>query len=142
MISYEADARFLQALLLRRIDPISDGVTARLVVMRARYLAAQDGGMLDLIARAGETRAEAGARADVAADRAFLNGLIDGSGDLLGEDTFLRMAPMFAKYSEGSEMFTLLEKAASVFGEAVQEVLTWTLAGIAVDQARHGRDYE
>ena len=66
--------------------------------------------------------------ADEEADRAFLNGLIDGTGDLLSEDTFPRMEPMFAKYPEGSEMFVLLEKAATVFGDAVQEVAKQAMA--------------
>lgn len=87
-------------------------------VLRAKYQAARDDGMLDLIARARETYAEAVARAEVAADRPFLEGLIDGPEDLLSEDTFPRMEPMFAKYAEGSEMFALLEKAATVFGDA------------------------
>lgn len=135
---YEADAHFLRALILRRIDPLADGVIARLAVLRAKYLAALDGGMLDLIARACETHVEAVARAEVAADRAFLNGLIDGTGDLLSEDTFPRMEPMFTKYPEGTEMFPLLEKAVEVFGEAVHRLACWTIAGIAIDEARRG----
>lgn len=137
---YEADARFLRTLIFRCIDPLAAGVVAKLAVLRAKYLAAQDGGMLDLIARAGETHAEAAGRAEVAADRAFLNGLIDGSGDLLSEDTFPRMEPMFAKYPEGSEMFALLEKAAEVFGDAVQEVAAWVMADVAIDDARRGEE--
>lgn len=62
------------------------------------------------------------------ADRAFLNGIIDGSGDVLSEDTFPRMEPMFTKYAEGSEMFALLERAATVFGDAVQEVARKAIA--------------
>ena len=133
---YEADAQFLRALILRRIDPLADGVLTRLAVLRAKYQAARDGGMLDLIARARETYAEAVARAEVAADRAFLEGLIDGTEDLLSEDTFPRMEPMFAKYAEGSEMFALLEMAATVFGDAVQEVASNALTSWVIDNAR------
>lgn len=135
---YEADARFLRALILRCADPLADGVMARLVVLRAKYLAALDGGMLDLIARACETHAEAVARTEVAADRAFLNGLIDGTGDLLSEDTFPRMEPLFARYYEGSEMFALLQRAATLFGDAVQDAMCWAVAGISIDQAWYG----
>ena len=66
--------------------------------------------------------------ADEEADRAYLESLIDGSGDLLSEDTFPRMEPMFAKYAEGTEMFTLLEKAATIFGDAVQDVARQAMA--------------
>lgn len=143
---YEADARFLRALIqgksgdlrVLQIDPFAASVMARLVVLRAKYLAALDGGMLDLIARALEAHAEAVTRAEVAADRAYLEGLLDGSGDLLSEDTFPRMEPMFAKYPEGSEMFVLLEKAAEVFGEAVQKVAYWAIAGEVIRAARCG----
>lgn len=57
---------------------------------------------------------------DSTADRAYLESLIDGTGDLLAEDTFARMEPMFEKYAEGTEMYALLEKAAEVFGAAAQ----------------------
>jgi hypothetical protein len=81
-----------------------------------------------LIVAAPSEEVHAAKDADEEADRAFLNGLIDGTGDLLSEDTFPRMEPMFAKYPEGSEMFALLEKAATVFGDAVQEVAKQALA--------------
>lgn len=97
--------------------------------------------MCDLIARALEAHAEAFTRAEVAADRSFLSGLIDGSGDLLSEDTFPRMEPLFAKYPEGSEMFALLEAAAIKFGDAAEEAATWAIARVAIDDARRRADY-
>jgi len=70
-----------------------------------------------------------------AEDRAFLEGIIDGSGDVLSEDTFPRMEPMFMRYAEGSDMFALLEKAAEVFGSAVQDYAGWVLAGSVIGEA-------
>lgn len=54
----------------------------------------------------------------VGADRAYLESLIDGSGDLLAEDTFTKLEPMFAKYEADAEMNALLERAATVYGDA------------------------
>jgi hypothetical protein len=53
-----------------------------------------------------------------AADRAYLNSLIDGTGDLLAADTFDRLEPLFARYEGDAEMMALLEKAATVYGDA------------------------
>lgn len=55
---------------------------------------------------------------DSAADRAYLESLIDGSGDLLAEDTFARLEPLFEKYAADPEMSALLERAATVYGDA------------------------
>lgn len=135
---YEADACFLRALILRRTDSLADDVAARLALLRAKYRAALDGGMLDLIARACDVHAEAVGRVEVDTDRAYLHGLIDGTEDPLSEDTFPKLEPMFTRYAEGTEMFALLERAAEVFGEAVQEVVAWAMAGLAIDDARRG----
>lgn len=54
----------------------------------------------------------------LAADRAYLESLIDGAGDLLAEDTFARLEPMFTTYEGDAEMMALLEKAATVYGDA------------------------
>lgn len=54
-----------------------------------------------------------------ASDRAYLQALIDGTGDLMAEDTFAKLEPMFAKYEGNAEMLALLEKAANAYGEAV-----------------------
>jgi len=137
-MSHASDASFLRSLILGGADPLASDLPGRLAVLAVQYRAFLDGGMLDLIRRAEVARA----RADEAADRAFLNGLTDGTGDLLSEDTFPRMEPMFAKYSEGSEMFALLEKAAAAFGEAVTEYAAWVQAGLAIDEARLGRGNE
>lgn len=65
--------------------------------------------------------------ASVAADRGYLNSLVDGSGDLLAEDTFTKLEPMFAKYADG-DMAALLEKAATAYGDAAMELAKKTLA--------------
>lgn len=137
-MNYEVDASFLHALILGCVDPTSDGVDAPLAILKAKYSAALDGGMLDLVRRA----TEAVARADTEADRRYLNSLIDGTTDLLSEDTFRRLAPMFEKYLPASETFVLLERAATLFGDAVHEVECRLLADVAIDRARqmHGRD--
>jgi hypothetical protein len=77
-----------------------------------------------------------------AEDRAFLEGIIAGTEDVLSEDTFPKLEPMFTCYPEGSDMFKLLEQAAEVFGDAVQDVAAWALAGAAIDQAQHGMSSE
>jgi hypothetical protein len=117
-------------------DPLDLGVAQRLVLMRARLGADPLHG--PLVREAWNALLRAQERAEEAADRAFLNGLIDGTGDLLSEDTFPRMEPLFAKYGENTPMFALLEKAAIVFGDAVQELAGWVLAGVAINKARQG----
>lgn len=139
---YDEHGRWLAALILSHTNPVASNVLGRLAILRAQYMARLDGGMLDLISRAWEVHDKAVARADEAEDIAFLNGIIDGSGDVLSEETFPRMEPMFAKYPEGSEMFALLEKAAEVFGDAVQEVAALALTQFAIDDARRGIDNE
>ncbi|WP_213957132.1 hypothetical protein [Variovorax sp. dw_954] len=133
-----AGSLYLHALLLGHPDPMRPYVLGRLMVLRALYLTRGDEDMVDLLRRALDGRAAALQRADEDDDRAYLESLIDGTGDLLSEDTFPRMEPLFAKYPEGSEMFALLERAATLFGDAVQEVAYWAVAGIAIDQARYG----
>lgn len=141
-MTYQRDAGFLQALILGQENLLAPGALARIVVMHARYRAARDAGMVYLVRRAMEAHTIALARASVAADRAYLKSLLDGTQDPLSENTFPRMEPMFAKYTEGSEMFKLLEQAAQVFGDAVQEVAAWALAGVAIDEARRNEDDE
>jgi hypothetical protein len=76
------------------------------------------------------------------ADRAYLNSLIDGSGDLLAEDTFTRMEPMFEKYAEGSEMYALLERAATVYADAAVAAATWAMTDWVIQDAqRSARDF-
>ena len=70
------------------------------------------------------------------ADRAFLNGLIAGSDELLSEDTFPYMEPMFARYPESSAIYKLLERAAEVFGEAMQEAAGRAMAAWVIGRAR------
>lgn len=126
---------FLRAVSNGLVDPLDEpGVAARLVILRGRY--GHIAGMASLLDDASDAHAEAVARPELAADRAYLESLIDGSGDLLSEDTFPRMEPMFAKYAEGSDMFVLLEKAATIFGDAVWEVAAWVIAGEAIAVAR------
>lgn len=64
----------------------------------------------------------------LAADRAYLESLIDGSGDLLAEDTFTKLEPMFAKYEADAEMNALLERAATVYGDAAVAAAQTALA--------------
>ncbi|RYH71151.1 MAG: hypothetical protein EON54_00210 [Alcaligenaceae bacterium] len=135
-MAYEGDARFLQALIRGLASPLAPGVLGRLTVLGAMYRDHGDRGMVDLIARAQNVRAAALARAEEAADRDFLNSLIDGSGDLLSDDTFPRMEPLFEKYVEGTQMYELLERAAWVFGDAAMELAAWVQADFAIDDAR------
>ena len=71
-----------------------------------------------------------------AADRAYLEGLVDGSGDLLAEDTFTNLEPMFARYEANADMTALLEKAATVYGDAAVAAAFWVIAGVYIDEAR------
>jgi hypothetical protein len=87
------------------------------------------------------TRAFAAAHV-MQADRAYLNSLIDGSGDLMADDTFARLEPMFEKYAEGSEMYALLERAATIYADAAIAAATWAMAGWVIQDAqRSARDY-
>lgn len=124
----------LRLALAGEVDLADLGVVQRLVLLRARY--GHDRALGPLIREASDAMIRTRELADEEADRAFLNGLIDGTGDLLSEDTFPRMEPLFAKYPEGSEMFALVERAATVFGDAVQEVACWVLAGVVIDEVR------
>lgn len=133
-MSYQSDASFLAALIRGVADPLAPGVLGRVTIMRARYRGRDNAGMMDLINRADEALATA----QVAEDRAFLESLIDGSGDLLSLDAFPRMEHLFAKYAEGSDMFVLLEKAVEAFSTAVQEAATWVQAGYVIEVARFG----
>lgn len=63
------------------------------------------------------------------ADRAYLNSLIDGTGNLLAEDTFDKLEPMFERYAEGTEMRDLLDKAATAYGDAAVKAAQDALAG-------------
>lgn len=77
-----------------------------------------------------------------ASDRAYLESLIDGSGDLLAEDTFAKLEPMFAKYDADPEMKALLERAATVYGDTAialaRFVLAETATKEAIEKARRG----
>jgi hypothetical protein len=48
-VTYEADARFLQALILGQADPLAADVPGRIAVLRAQYTGTGDAGILDLI---------------------------------------------------------------------------------------------
>ncbi|MDO9481132.1 MAG: hypothetical protein Q8S96_02340 [Hydrogenophaga sp.] len=51
-------------------------------------------------------------------DTAYLKSLIDGTGDLLAEDVFEKLEPMFTTYMDNAEMMALLERAANTYGDA------------------------
>jgi hypothetical protein len=63
-----------------------------------------------------------------AADTAYLQSLINGTGDLLAPDVFDKMEPMFATYEGDAEMTAMLEQAAEVYGDAVMELAKQALA--------------
>ena len=132
---YIADAEFLRAVIVGETDPLTPDAVARLTVLWSRY-GGFDAGMGDLCRRAFEVRHAAAERAEEAEDRAYLDGMINGTVELLSAEVFPRIEPMFTKYAEGSDMYALLEKAATVFGDAVQEVAFWVLAGNALDRIR------
>ena len=132
---YFSDVTFLQRLILGEGDPLTQDALAGLFVLHAHY-SRFDAGMGDLIRRAFEAHNAAVERAEEAADRAYLKGLIDGSGDLLAEDTFARMEPMFAKYPEGSDMYATLERAAQAFSNAALEAATRFLATEEIERIR------
>ncbi len=121
--------------MLGHPDPMGPYVVGRLLVMRARSLARGDGDMLDLIRRAWDARIAALRLAEKGADTAYLNSLIDGSGDLLAEDTFARLEPMFEKYADDAEMKSLLERASTAYGDAALDEAARVLAGPEAEQA-------
>ena len=130
---YNAIGLRLQHLLRGCGDILAPALPGLLVVTFAMY---GDAGMRDLIRRVWDARS----LAKEAADRAFLNRLIDGTGELLSESTFPALEKMFAKYAEGSDMFMLLDAAVEAFSEAAQKIATWAMAGLAIDEARRDRD--
>lgn len=75
-----------------------------------------------------------------AEDLDYLNSLIDGSGDLLAEDTFTRMEPMFAKYEDDAAMMDLLTRAAEVYGDAATAAVYWVFAADAITNARRKQE--
>ena len=97
---HEPNAEFLRAVILGRVAPLDPSVAARLIVLHAQHHGDGDEDLADLLGRASAAQTRA-------ADRLYLESLIDGTGDLLAEDTFTRMEPMFVKYPEGSEMYAL-----------------------------------
>lgn len=63
-----------------------------------------------------------------AADTAYLNSLINGTGDLLASDTFDKLEPMFTTYEADAEMMAMLEQAAQAYGDAAVEAAKQALA--------------
>jgi hypothetical protein len=64
----------------------------------------------------------------LAADRAYIESLIDGTGDLLAEDTYDKLEPLFARYESDADMTALLEKAATIYGDAAVAAAQQALA--------------
>lgn len=83
-------------------------------------------------------RADALARAQRVVDSAYLTGLIGGSNDLLGEDTFARLEPLFCRYDSDQAMKELLEKAATAYWDAALWAACWVMASVVIDDARIG----
>ena len=132
---YFEGGEFLARLIRGETDPLAPDAVARIAILWSRYRGL-DAGMGDLCRRAFEAHHAALERAEEAADRAYLRGLIDGSVEPLSIDTFPRLEPMFAKYPEGSDMFALLEKAAIAFSDAAQSAAYWVMAECAINDAR------
>lgn len=80
--------------------------------------------------------ADALARAQRAADSAYLASLVGGSDDLLAEGTFARLEPMFARYDTDQVMTELLEKAAVAYSDAAVWAAYWVIAGVVIEEAR------
>ena len=133
------DNPFALAVIAGSVDPADPSVAARLIVLRAKHAGRGDATMIGLISRAFAALA-------CATDRAYLESLIDGSGDLLAEDTFTRLEPLFTKYEEGSEMYVLLERAATAYADRAVEMANFVLAEIEmkeiIERARYGGDWQ
>ncbi len=128
------DIALLRLVAEGETDPLDLGVPARLTLLRAQF--GTDPTYGPMVREASDMLVRALEKTDEDADRAYLEGMLDGTVDLLSESTFPRMEPMFAKYPEGSKMFALLERAAAVFGDAVEELASWVLAGVAIEASR------
>lgn len=131
---YDEQGRWLAGLILGECDLLAADVLGRLVVLRAQAQAALDGGMLDLVRRASVARAAAQQAADVA----FLQGLIDGTADYFADDLYERLEPLYAKYENDPAMLAMFNNAATVYGDAVVERAYWTMAAIAIEDAKRG----
>lgn len=130
-MTYENDARFLQTLIVGDADPQACDVLGRLVMMRAQYSGIGEAGMVDLINRSFATLTRA-------RDCCYLESLIDGTGDLLAEDTMKKLEPLFARYEANAEMNALLEQAAMAYSDAALWAAYWVMAGVVIDEARRG----
>lgn len=71
----------------------------------------------------------------LSSDRAYLEGLISGSVDRLGPRVFLRLKPMFMRYPEGTNMHSLLIRAADAYGDAAVHAAYTVLAEQAANEA-------
>jgi hypothetical protein len=71
-----------------------------------------------------------------AKDRDYLNSLIDGSGDLLTQDTFAKLEPLFTRYEADPVMNALLERAAEAYADAALWAAAWVVAGIYIEDAQ------
>jgi len=85
--------------------------------------------MGDLCRRTLEVYHVAVERAEEGVDRSYLECMLNGTDDLMSDDVFRTIEPMFARYAEGSDMYQLLERASQAFGAAALEVARWALAG-------------
>jgi hypothetical protein len=130
-VTYEADVRFLKALILGPSDPLAADVVARLVMLSAQYVGRGDAGMMDLIGRAEDARAVA----VHAGDAAFLQSLIDGTADYFADGVYGRLVPLHDKYQSDAAMLAFFNTAATAYGDAVVAAAEWCLSGLKMKDA-------
>lgn len=66
-----------------------------------------------------------------AADRAYLQSLIDGTGDVLAADTGPKLEAIYAKHEADADMMALFEQAANAYGNAVAAHAKQALVSLA-----------
>lgn len=63
-----------------------------------------------------------------AADRAYLQSLIDGTADMFAADIFEKLEPMFTKYESVADMMAVLNEAAAAYSQAAVKAAQEALA--------------
>ena len=131
--AFARDTGLALAVLIGKVDRSDPAIPAHLAIARSRHLGSSD--LCDLIDRAISAHAVALGRDLVAVDRAFLRAARDGGVNLLDNDVFARLAPIYKRRSDDPEMLAMLAVAAEAFSDAALDAAGAMLASDATWEA-------